>query len=141
MQTLTFRSSVIALSITYGMPIAINCMQGRRKLPADRAFILPEWFAWIANIVSIVYIVLTTVLFFFPEDLPVTGNNMNYCIVVFAIWMFICTAWWFIHGRKHYTGPKVEIDGAVIVSKEVEADGPAMAKKTSGSAFPDPEKF
>lgn len=47
---------MVALSITYGMPIAINVMQGRRKLPATRAFVLPEWFAWFANILSIVYI-------------------------------------------------------------------------------------
>ena len=31
-------ASVIALGITYGMPIFINCCYGRRKLPADRAF-------------------------------------------------------------------------------------------------------
>lgn len=118
------------------MPIAINCVQGRRKLPADRHFILPTWFAWIANIISLVYILVTTVLFFFPPDLPVNANNMNYCIVAFGIWMLICTVWWFVDGRKNYTGPKVEIDGNVITSKDIAAEDMSVEKKTSGSEFP-----
>lgn len=44
------------------MPITINLMQGRRRLPASRAFVLPEWFAWFANILSVIYIIGTVLL-------------------------------------------------------------------------------
>lgn len=54
--------------------------------------------------------ILTTVLFVFPPVLPVTGSNMNYCIVAFAVWLIISVAQWIVDGRKHYTGPTVEID-------------------------------
>lgn len=120
------------------MPILINCLQGRRKLPETRPFILPSWFAWIANIIGLVYIIITTVLFFFPPDLPVDGNSMNYCIVVFGIWMLICAVWWFVSGRKNYTGPKVQIDGNVITSKDV-VDDPSLEEKVSGSRFKEDE--
>lgn len=130
-------ASVIALSITYGMPIAVNCLQMRRKLPASRAFIIPTPIAWIANIIALAYIILTTVLFFFPEDLPVTGSNMNYCIVVFGVWMIICLVWWFIDGRKNYAGPQVEIDGNVITGKSSNVENSSVSGKMSGSDVPD----
>ena len=53
---------------------------------------------------------MTTVLFVFPPVLPVTGNNMNYCIVVFAIIIIISTIQWFVDGRKNYKGPKLDMD-------------------------------
>lgn len=60
------------------MPIAVNCLQGRKTLP-KRAWTLPSWFGWTADIISLVYISLTTVLFLFPPNLPVTGSNMSKC--------------------------------------------------------------
>ncbi|KAL2356859.1 amino acid/polyamine transporter I [Cryomyces antarcticus] len=101
-------ASVVALGVSYAMPISINVLQGRRKLPPNRAFILPEWFAWPANLIGIAYVIVTTVLFLFPPALPVTGENMNYCVVAFLIVLVISTVQWFVDGRKHYTGPRVE---------------------------------
>jgi hypothetical protein len=43
-------SSVVLLDLAYGIPIAINCIRGRNTLP-ERAFVLPNWFGWILNIV------------------------------------------------------------------------------------------
>lgn len=67
-------ASVVALGISYGMPIAVNCLQMRRKLP-PRPFVLPPILGWLFNIVGLVYIIVTTILFVFPPDLPVTGSN------------------------------------------------------------------
>lgn len=44
-------ASVVALGVSYGIPLAINCLQGRRMLP-PRAFVLPGPLGWIANLVS-----------------------------------------------------------------------------------------
>lgn len=38
-------ASVVALTVSYAIPIAINCLRGRRMLPETRSFKLPEWFA------------------------------------------------------------------------------------------------
>jgi choline transport protein len=54
-------------------------------------------------------VIVTTVLFVFPPALPVTGSNMNYCIVAFFIVLVVATVEWFMNGRKHFKGPQVDI--------------------------------
>jgi choline transport protein len=54
-------ASVVALGITYAIPPAINCLRGRKMLPSTRAFILPEPWGWVCNLVSLL-VYLTKVL-------------------------------------------------------------------------------
>lgn len=102
-------ASVVALGVSYGMPIAINVLQGRRKLPADRPFKLPGPLGWFANLLGLAYVILTTVLFLFPPEIPTSAASMNYCVVAFAIVLVISTVQWFIDGSKNYHGPKIEM--------------------------------
>ncbi|KAK5949211.1 hypothetical protein OHC33_009752 [Knufia fluminis] len=111
-------ASVVALGISYAIPPAINILRGRKMLPETRAFKLPNWLGWTCNVVGVLYTILTTILFVFPPELPVTGNNMNYCIVAFAIILIISLIQWFIDGRKNYTGPKLDMDA--MMNGEVE---------------------
>ncbi|KAK5946143.1 hypothetical protein PMZ80_000283 [Knufia obscura] len=101
-------ASVVALGVSYGIPVAVNLFQGRRKLP-ERAFALPGWLGWTANIIGLAYTVLTTVLFVFPPFLPVSGSSMNYCIVAFAVILLVSTVQWFADGRKNFEGPRVTL--------------------------------
>ena len=75
----------------------------------SRPFVLPGPLGWIANLVGIAYVVVTTILFVFPPTLPVTGVTMNYCIVAFFIILVISTVQWFVDGRKNYRGPRIEM--------------------------------
>ncbi|KAF5857418.1 hypothetical protein ETB97_005803 [Aspergillus alliaceus] len=100
-------SSVVALDLSYAMPIAVNCLRGRKTLP-DRKFKIPNGVGWAIDIVSLTYIALTTVLFLFPPSRPVTGSSMNYCIVAFAIIVIVSVVQWIVDGRKNFTGPRVE---------------------------------
>ncbi|KAI5368226.1 putative amino acid/polyamine transporter I, amino acid permease [Septoria linicola] len=126
-------ASVVALGVSYGIPIAINCLRGRKQLPPTRSFILPEWFGWTVNLMGIAFVIVTTVLFVFPPELPVTGNNMNYCIVAFGIVFIISMIQWFVDGRKNYTGPKLDIEADVLVAIET-IDRPS---ETSGDGSTD----
>lgn len=101
-------ASVVALGVSYGIPIAINVLQGRRKLPDRRPFKLPNVIGWCTNLLGLGYVIITTVLFLFPPELPVAADNMNYCIVAFGIVIIISTITWFVDGRRKYSGPKVE---------------------------------
>ncbi|CAF9931120.1 MAG: hypothetical protein ALECFALPRED_004935 [Alectoria fallacina] len=103
-------ASVVALGVSYAIPPAINCLRGRKMLP-PRPFVLPGPLGWICNLLGISYVTVTTVLFLFPPTLPVTGSNMNYCIVAFFIVIVISVVQWFIDGRKNYKGPVVELVG------------------------------
>jgi len=44
-------ASVVALGVTYAIPPAINCLRGRKMLPASRPFILPSALGWVCNLV------------------------------------------------------------------------------------------
>ena len=73
-------AAVVTLDLSYGMPIAVNCFQGRKALP-ERDWQLPSWLGWISDLVGLSYIILTTVLFIFPPELPVSGGNMStFCV-------------------------------------------------------------
>ncbi|THC98479.1 hypothetical protein EYZ11_002064 [Aspergillus tanneri] len=108
-------SSVVMLDIAYGIPIAIHCMRGRNTLP-ERPFVIPNILGWIANMISLAYISLTTILFLFPPTLPVSGSNMNYCVAAFGIVLIISTFQWVVDGRKNFIGPRIDVD---IITGEV----------------------
>ncbi|PFH57108.1 hypothetical protein XA68_15500 [Ophiocordyceps unilateralis] len=101
-------AAVVALGVTYAIPPAINVVQGRRMLPADRAFKLWEPLGWTVNIVGIAWTMLTTVLFVFPPRIPATAGNMNYCVVAFGFILLLAGLTWILDGRLHYRGPQVE---------------------------------
>jgi choline transport protein len=69
-------ASVVALGVSYAIPIAINVCRGRKMLP-PRAFALPEPLGWAANLLGLAYTIVTTILFLFPPELPVTSTNMS----------------------------------------------------------------
>jgi choline transport protein len=69
-------ASVVALGVSYAIPIAINVCRGRKMLP-ERAFKLPNALGWAANLLGLAYTTITTVLFLFPPELPVTTTNMS----------------------------------------------------------------
>ncbi|RDA84996.1 hypothetical protein CP532_3874 [Ophiocordyceps camponoti-leonardi (nom. inval.)] len=94
-------ASVVALDLSYAMPIAIRCLRGRDALP-EGPWRLPSWFGWTVDLVSLAYISLTTFLFLLPPNRPVTGTNMNYCVVAFAIVVVVSVVQWVIDGRKNF---------------------------------------
>ncbi|KAF1914677.1 amino acid/polyamine transporter I [Ampelomyces quisqualis] len=116
---------VVALGVSYAIPIAINVCRGRKMLP-QRAFALPNAVGWAVNLLGLAYTIVTTVLFLFPPELPVTTSNMNYCVVAFGIILFISTFQWVVDGRKNFTGPRtdmgLELLEAMKSHEQVEAE-------------------
>lgn len=102
-------ASVVALGVTYAIPPAIHLLRGGNMLPEDRHFKLSTPVRWICSLVGIAWAILTTVLFVFPPELPVTTANMNYCIAAFGVILLIAVTTWFLDGRKNYDGPLIEL--------------------------------
>ncbi|QSZ30165.1 hypothetical protein DSL72_004685 [Monilinia vaccinii-corymbosi] len=107
-------ASVVALGVSYAIPVAVNCIRGRKCLPETRAFKLSEPVGWICNLIGIAYVMITTVLFLFPPELPVTGSSMNYCVVAFLFVFVIALIQWFIDGKQNFTGPRIDVDGIIV---------------------------
>ncbi|CAN8102651.1 unnamed protein product [Discula destructiva] len=103
-------ASVVALGVTYAIPPTINMLRGRKMLPESRAFKMPNWLGWVTNLVGLAWTLMTTVLFVFPPENPVTGENMNYAVIAFGIVLIIAIVQWIVDGRKNYEGPQIDAD-------------------------------
>jgi amino acid transporter len=95
--------STLCLLISYGVPILVSILRGR-KLVKGSSFSLGR-FGFAINIMTVCWITLTLVLFSMPVSLPVQAETMNYTSVVFAGFASISVAWYFIRGRYHFKGP------------------------------------
>ncbi|RCI08787.1 hypothetical protein L249_4780 [Ophiocordyceps polyrhachis-furcata BCC 54312] len=104
-------AAVVELGITYAIPVAVNVAHGRRMLPPNRAFKLPEPVGWIVNLVGIAWAALTTVLFVFPPRLPTTAANMNYCVVAFGVVILLACLTWAWDGRHRFNVNFSLVDG------------------------------
>lgn len=107
--------ATICLSTSYGLPILVSVLRGR-KMVAHSSFSLGR-FGMAINVLTICWIALAVVLFSMPVTLPVDSSTMNYASVVFAGFAVISIVWYFVRGRKVFTGPPVPAD--VDVSSEV----------------------
>lgn len=81
-------SSVVALNISYSIPIVLVLVRGRHLLrPADQPAptLTLGKFGPIVNIVGLLFALFTSIFFLFPPDLPVDASSMNYTVVVFGV--------------------------------------------------------
>ncbi|KAJ9666045.1 hypothetical protein H2201_003723 [Coniosporium apollinis] len=100
--------ATICLSTSYGLPILVNVLRGR-KMVRHSTFSLGK-FGFAINILTIVWICFAVVIFCMPVALPVDASTMNYASVVFAAFATISVVWYFVRGRKSFTGPPVPHD-------------------------------
>ncbi|THY33013.1 gaba permease [Aureobasidium pullulans] len=107
--------ATICLSTSYGLPILVSVLRGR-KMVAHSSFSLGR-FGMAINVLTLCWIALAVILFCMPVTLPVDPTSMNYASVVFAGFAAISVAWYFIRGRKAFTGPPVPAD--IDVSSDV----------------------
>ncbi|KAF7177489.1 hypothetical protein CNMCM7691_005742 [Aspergillus felis] len=119
-------AAVVALDLSYAMPILVNCLQGRRALPEGK-WKLPNPVG--CDKISLTYIALTTVLFVFPPSSTVTGSSMNYAVAAFAVIITISIFQWFVDGRKNFTGPRVDITLDALDAIPVHEEDPTIQEK------------
>ena len=100
---------VIALAVSYAIPIGISVVHRRKEVSIARWNCGPI-LGPVANGVALLWITFEVVLFSMPTALPVTSVTMNYASVVFVGFMCISAVWYVVHARKVYKGPP-ESDG------------------------------
>ncbi|KAK5199841.1 hypothetical protein LTR92_000382 [Exophiala xenobiotica] len=100
---------VIALALSYAIPIAISLAHRRREVSTARWNCGPI-VGPIVNIVALFWITFELILFSMPTALPVTEVTMNYASVVLVGFLAMAALWYAVHARKVYTGPP-ESDG------------------------------
>lgn len=92
--------SVIALSLSYGLPIAISMWCGRKAV-SEAQWRMPNILGWTVNAISILWITFECFLFSMPvtKALP-HPDQMNYASVVLVGMGVLVAAWYVIHARK-----------------------------------------
>ncbi|OQD61213.1 hypothetical protein PENPOL_c018G10042 [Penicillium polonicum] len=108
--------AILGMYASYISPIVFMLMYGRRKsAPIFRGLgsgsfnLGPRW-GPVVNIAGILWLLIGMVFSTFPTVMPVTPENMNYCIVVTMGWMLIGGVYYYLlGGKKQFTGPVVEL--------------------------------
>lgn len=91
---------VVALAITYAIPISISLFYNKRHEVSLAKWNCGKVVGPIVNVLALVWIGLELVLFDMPVTLPVTSVSMNYASVVLVGFVLLSWAWYFIHARK-----------------------------------------
>lgn len=101
-------ASVIALSLSYGFPVAINVFTGRTRLVGTKeGFKMTRWVGWAVNGVGLAFATGVTALFMLPPSVPKTWGDINWSPVVFLGVVIVSTVAWWVEGRGVFVGPRV----------------------------------
>ncbi|MCJ1441343.1 MAG: hypothetical protein MMC23_001829 [Stictis urceolatum] len=99
-----FNVTAIALDWSYCIPIFCKLFFGK--------FEPGPWqlgtFSRAVNAWACVWTFFVTIIFLMPTIRPVTADNMNYAIAFLALILGFSSIYWYISGRKFYTGPLIE---------------------------------
>ncbi|KAK8847707.1 hypothetical protein IAR55_005566 [Kwoniella newhampshirensis] len=95
--------ATICLGCSYAFPVLCSLLR-RRTAVKNAPYSLGK-FGYVINIVTVVWISFSIILFCMPTAIPVTPQSMNYASVVFAGFSFIAALWYGVSARKHYRGP------------------------------------
>ncbi|KAG8622845.1 hypothetical protein KVT40_009356 [Elsinoe batatas] len=94
---------VIALTLSYAMPIAVSLIGGRTYVKSARFYL--GKIGVVCNVVALAWTLLVIPLFCMPSVIPTSLSLMNYASVVFVGFITISAVWYLVYGKKHYSGP------------------------------------
>ncbi|THZ93851.1 putative amino acid permease [Aureobasidium pullulans] len=95
---------VIALAISYAIPIILSLLQGRLEVNTAN-WKMGNAVGYAVNIIAVVWIAFELILFSMPGALPVTEVSMNYASVVLVGFLGLAGVFYAVYGRKVYQGP------------------------------------
>ncbi|KAI1380981.1 amino acid transporter [Hypoxylon crocopeplum] len=130
-------SCTIFLNVSYVIPVVVLLLRGRgilKQYQSEHTYFALGRSGYALNIVASIFVIVTSVFFCFPTTLPVSGDEMNYVVVVIGIFLILVGTYWFAYG-KTFEGPKFEviIGHAPGDEEEVPAAGSSLEKVPSSS--------
>ncbi|KAF5856046.1 hypothetical protein ETB97_007989 [Aspergillus alliaceus] len=97
-------ATVVCFDISYGLPILIHCLRGRKQLPS-RPFALHPLLGWFVNLVSAPGV---DILFLTDQYLNLgTDVWKDYAAAAVGIVLLVSTLSWLLQGRKTFSGRTV----------------------------------
>lgn len=117
-------SFILLTTASYTAAILPNLLTGRKNIKFG-PFHMKGWLGFVMNGIACTYMIVFFVIFCFPYYLPTSAKTMNYAPLIFGGLTIFVAAWYFLGGKKGYTGPQT------IGGKVYEAD---LIKKISEAA-------
>ncbi|CAO1614434.1 unnamed protein product [Parajaminaea phylloscopi] len=102
-------AATICLGVSYAIPITMSMLRSR-KLVANAPWNMGNVGGWIVNVISVVWILFSIVLFSFPTTKTTEVAQINYASVVFCAFFCFAALYYAFWGRKVYTGPLILSD-------------------------------
>ncbi|KAL6415931.1 Choline transport protein [Ilyonectria robusta] len=106
--TLAFNSlvagGILLQYLTYSASIGCLLWHGRANFQHG-----PFWFpraGYVANITTIIWTVISLVMYSFPSFLPVEADQMNYVSCVIVGVLLFAVGYWLLYGRKEFETPQ-----------------------------------
>ncbi|KAJ9298724.1 hypothetical protein DTO271G3_3691 [Paecilomyces variotii] len=103
--TAIFNVTAPALDLSYISVILAHQIYKKRVKFIEGPFCLGKWGTPL-NLIAITWVLLISVILFFPPSRPVTASNMNYAVCVAAFIAGFSLVWWWVSARWKYTGPR-----------------------------------
>ena len=75
------------------------------------------------TILAIAYSLVGTFFSMWPIMVKPTIQSMNYCVLVYGGTLILSLLFWVLYGRKHYTGPVLEIRNQLLDGIDVYRPG------------------
>jgi amino acid transporter len=91
---------VVALAVSYAIPIALSLLWDRRREVHLARWNCGPLVGPVVNVVALAWIAFEVVLFSMPTALPVSPVSMNYASVVWVGFMAMSAVWYFVYARK-----------------------------------------
>lgn len=104
---------------SYNSPVAQN---GHRISVAEAPLVwgpfhLPGWFGIVNNAYACMYMIFVIFWSVWPPATPVDYQSMNYSVVVTGGVVIFSIVWYYIRGRKEYSGPVIDDEVAALVAR------------------------
>jgi len=98
---------VIALQVSYGIPIFLSLVSDRRHQVNQAKWNVGSIAGTTANVIALCWISFEVVLFSMPTTLPTSIVLMNYASVVLVGFGVISATWYFAYARKGVFSPQI----------------------------------
>ncbi|KAL8787893.1 MAG: hypothetical protein Q9213_001920 [Squamulea squamosa] len=101
-----FATTAIALDWSYCIPIVCKMVFGQFEPGPWHMGTLSWW----VNAYAVLWTLFASIIFILPTVRPVSGDTMNYAIAFLGAILIFSAIFWYIGGRRYYTGPVVEAE-------------------------------
>ncbi|KAL9081415.1 MAG: hypothetical protein Q9159_007329 [Coniocarpon cinnabarinum] len=123
-----FNVTAIALDWSYCIPIFCKIFS-HKFVPGP--FNMGK-LGYFVNAWACIWTFFVSIIFILPTERPVMGDNMNYAIAFLGLIFVFATIYWYVRGKRFYTGPLVETD--VVNGEDVGSSSGSDTEKTKEAA-------